>query len=64
LADEASVGLIYSITFISSTFNAMVGPARQALIPNLVPRSSLAGAATMANLSMQAAMVAGPAIGG
>lgn len=64
LAGEASVGLIYSITFISSTFNAMAGPARQALIPNLVPRSSLAGAATMANLSMQAAMVAGPAIGG
>jgi MFS family permease len=56
--------LIYTITFISSAFNAMAGPARQALIPNLVPRSSLAGAATMVNLSMQTAMVAGPAIGG
>jgi MFS family permease len=42
----------------------MAGPARQALIPNLVPRSELAGAATMANLTMQSAMVIGPAIGG
>ena len=62
--DQASMPLIYTITFISSAFNAMAGPARQALIPNLVPRSSLAGAATMVNLSMQTAMVAGPAIGG
>lgn len=64
LSGEVSIGLIYTITFISSAFNAMAGPARQALIPNLVPRASLAGAAAMANLSMQAAMVAGPAIGG
>jgi MFS family permease len=63
-ADQASMPLIYTITFISSAFNAMAGPARQALIPNLVPRSALAGAAAMVNLSMQTAMVAGPAIGG
>lgn len=61
---QDSMPLIYGVTFVSSAFNAMAGPARQALIPNLVPRPSLAGAATMANLSMQAAMVVGPAIGG
>jgi MFS family permease len=64
LVDGASMPLIYTVTFVSSAFNAMAGPARQALIPNLVPRSELAGAATMANLTMQSAMVVGPAIGG
>lgn len=63
-ADRASMPLIFGVTFVSSAFNAMAGPARQALIPNLVPRSDLAGAATMANLTMQSAMVVGPAIGG
>jgi len=64
VAGHASMPLIYAVTFVSSALNAMAGPARQALIPNLVPRSELAGAATMANLTMQAAMVVGPAIGG
>lgn len=64
MTDNASMALIYTITFISSAFNAMAGPARQALIPNLVPREALAGAATIVNLAMQTAMVAGPAIGG
>jgi MFS family permease len=56
--------VIYAVTFASSALNSFAGPARQALIPNLVPRNEIAGAATMANLAMQAAMVAGPAIGG
>ena len=64
LTGHDSMPLIYGVTFVSSAFNAMAGPARQALIPNLVPRSELAGAATMANLTMQTAMVVGPAIGG
>lgn len=64
IADQASMTLIFAITFISSAFNAMAGPARQSLIANLVPRASLAGAATMVNLAMQSAMVVGPAIGG
>lgn len=56
--------VIYAVTFASAAINALAGPARQALIPNLVPRSELAGAATMANLAMQAASVVGPAVGG
>lgn len=56
--------VIYAVTFASAAINALAGPARHALIPNLVPRSELAGAATMANLAMQAASVVGPAIGG
>lgn len=63
-ADQVSIPLIYGITFVSTTFNAVAGPARQAIIPSLVPRAELAGAATIANLSMQVAGVVGPAAGG
>ncbi len=59
-----TLAVIYGVTFASSALNSLAGPARQALIPNLVPRNEIAGAATMANLAMQAAMVVGPAIGG
>ncbi|HYH12705.1 MAG TPA: MFS transporter [Thermomicrobiales bacterium] len=63
-ADMASIWLIYLVTFVSSTFNAGAGPARQALIPNLVERREIAGAATIVNLSMQTAGIIGPALGG
>lgn len=56
--------LIYAVTFVAGAFSAMAGPSRQALIPLLVPRTELAGAATIANLSMQIAGVIGPALGG
>lgn len=64
LIEQDTLAVIYGITFVSSALNSVAGPARQALIPNLVPRREIAGAATMANLAMQAAMVVGPAIGG
>lgn len=63
-ADSVSLWLIYLVTFVSSTFNAGAGPARQAIIPSLVPREEIAGAATIANLSMQTAGIIGPALGG
>lgn len=58
------LAIIYVVSFASAAINALAGPARQALIPNLVPRNEIAGAATMANLAMQAASVVGPALGG
>lgn len=64
LAERDTLAVIYAVTLASSALNSLAGPARQALIPNLVPRNEIAGAATMANLAMQAAMVVGPAIGG
>ncbi len=63
-ADHASLWLLYLVTFVSSTFNAVAGPARQALIPSLVERSEIAGAATVVNLAMQTAGIIGPALGG
>lgn len=64
MSGSDTLSVIYAVTFVSSALNSFAGPARQALIPNLVPRNEIAGAATMANLAMQAAMVVGPAIGG
>lgn len=62
--DSVSMALIYGVTFVASAVNAFAGPARQALIPALVPRQELAGAATVLNLAMQTAQIGGPALGG
>jgi MFS family permease len=64
MRDSISMSLIYGVTFVASAVNAFAGPARQALIPALVPREELAGAATVLNLAMQTAQIGGPAIGG
>jgi MFS family permease len=57
-------GLIYAISFISGLSRAFDGPARQALIPNLVPREELANALTMNTMLRQVATIVGPGIGG
>src|SRR5437764_13766698 len=41
LAHQASPGLIYGISFLSGMTRAFDGPARQAMIPNLIPRDEL-----------------------
>jgi MFS family permease len=62
--DVMSMSLIYGVTFVASAVNAFAGPARQAIIPALVPREEIAGAATVLNLAMQTAQIGGPALGG
>src|SRR6478736_2757199 len=64
LRGDVSTLLIYGVTLVAGAFSAMGQPARQSLIPNLVPRDELAGAMSINVLSMQVATVAGPAIGG
>ncbi|MGC4191564.1 MAG: MFS transporter [Thermomicrobiales bacterium] len=59
-----SMPIIYGSIVIASSLNSFAGPARQALIPSLVPRTELTGAATVANLAMQTAAIAGPPLGG
>jgi MFS family permease len=61
---NASVALIYIVTFLSATADVFDDPARQALIPNLVPRERLAQATTLNILAANIAAVVGPAIGG
>lgn len=59
-----SIGAIYAVTALSAAAAAFDGPARQALIPRLVPLPYLPGALSL-NLSVfHAAMVSGPALAG
>jgi len=59
-----SLGAIYAVTALSAAASAFDGPARQALLPRLVPLSHLPGAFSL-NLSMfHAAMISGPALAG
>jgi MFS family permease len=55
---------IYGLAALSSAFGAFDGPARQSLIPNLVPRALLPGAIGLNTIMFQTASVLGPALGG
>lgn len=59
-----AVWVIYVATFCAGVTAAFDGPARQALIPNLVPREDLAGALALNTLLRQAASIFGPGLGG
>jgi MFS family permease len=55
---------VYAIAAASSAVGAFDLPARQSLIPNLVPRADLANALTLNTIVFQLAAVIGPALGG
>ena len=55
---------IYLITAIQAIVMAFDGPARAALIPNLVPTEDLANAFSLNSIAFQAGSVIGPAITG
>jgi len=63
-AGVRSVWPIYALAALSSAFWAFDGPARQAFIPNLVPREHLPNAISLNTIMFQAASVVGPALGG
>ncbi len=59
-----TVWMIYLLNALSAAATAFDNPARQALIPRLVPREDLPGALAL-NLTMfHAAMIGGPALAG
>jgi len=59
-----SVAALYALNALQAAASAFDGPARQALIPRLVPNADLPGALAL-NLTMfHAAMIGGPALGG
>ncbi len=60
----STVWPIYVLAALSSAAGAFDGPARQALIPNLVPREHLANAIGLNTIMFQVASVTGPSIGG
>jgi len=63
-AGRVNLGVIYGFTFLAAATGALDMPARQAIIPALVPRVHLPNALSWNITVMQVAMVAGPAIGG
>jgi len=55
---------LYSLAALGAAFGAFDVPARQALVPTLVPREDLPGAISLNAFVIQAASVGGPALGG
>src|SRR4051812_21665811 len=59
-----SVWPIYLLTAVSSAATAFDNPARQALLPSLVPERDFPNAVSIGFVAFQVAMVAGPVLGG
>ncbi len=55
---------VYVLAAAGSAFGAFDGPARQSLVPNLVPREHLPNAISLNTIMFQTASVIGPAAGG
>lgn len=61
---RASLGAVYLLSAMAAASSAFDGPARQALVPMLVPREHLPNALGLNQIMFQTAAVAGPSIGG
>jgi MFS family permease len=55
---------IYALTALQAVAVAFDGPARQALVPNLVPARDLPNAFSLTSIAFQAGSVIGPALSG
>jgi MFS family permease len=64
LLPVSSVGLLYVIVAVQSAFFAVGNPARQAIIPRLVPRELLPAANNLGMVTWNIGFTLGPLIGG
>ena len=64
LTDNLKVEHIFAFTSLTSLINLMQGPARNSLVPKLVPRSHLMNAVTLNGSLQQATFFIGPFVGG
>ncbi|MFC1878717.1 MFS transporter [Chloroflexota bacterium] len=55
---------LYVLTAAQATATVFSTPARQALVPNLVPAQDLPGAFSMSSIALQTGAILGPGIGG
>lgn len=62
--NEGSIHWMYLLLLLDATALKLVGPARQAMIPQLVPLSKLESAIRWRTSLFQIAAVVGPAVGG
>ncbi len=59
-----SVTVIYVTLFLTATARAFQGPARQAILPHIVPQEALGKAITWNSSAQEIATVSGPALAG
>jgi len=64
ISDQIQLWHIYLITALQAVAFAFDIPARQALIPNLVPRQTLPNALSMSSIASQLGSIVGPAMSG
>ncbi len=62
--DRVTVGAIYLLTAAGAATAAFDNPARQSLVPNLVPPEHLANAVSLNTLQWQVGSILGPALAG
>jgi MFS family permease len=63
-ARHGSVTLMYACLFLGGTARSVTGPARSALLPEIVPKEAFQSAVAWSSGSWQAAQMLGPAAGG
>ena len=64
LAGKASPGMLYTATALLALFNSLETPARQSIIPNLVPREDLAQTLALQGTQRYVPIIAGPSLAG
>lgn len=64
LTGRISTPMIYLLTAASSAASAFGNPARQSMLPNLVPKEDFTNAVSLNSLIMQLTQVLGPALAG
>jgi len=64
LTGNISLGIIYLLTALSAAVSAFDTPARQAIVPQLVPKEHLTNAISLNTLDWQIGTIIGPAIAG
>jgi MFS family permease len=62
--DQITIWYIYALTAVQAIAIAFDGPARQALVPNLVPEQDLPNAFSMTSIAFQTGSILGPALSG
>lgn len=62
--NQITIWYIYLLTAIQATAVAFDGPARQAMIPNIVPAEDLPSAFSMSSIATNAGSIIGPALSG